>query len=322
MPGTDQRQAKLHQWLQGQLNSSYDCLEIAGDASFRRYYRVTTSVKSYVVMDAPPDQESCTEFIDVTERLLAANLHAPQIHSRDLELGFLLLEDLGDQLYKDVMSAGEDPAAYDPIFVALQQLAQNVCTDDLPEYDRQRLQTELDLFVDWYAPVHCRIPLTGQEQQAWADISRHLISSALTQPQVFVHRDFHSCNVLLTAENSPGIIDYQDAVHGPITYDLISWILDRYIRWPRTQVIGWYEQHRQRVAGSVPADQWLRWCDWMGLQRNLKVLGIFARLAHRDGKPQYIDLMPAFYHYIYETAGLYPETMCLVTMLKQRPCVR
>lgn len=273
-------------------------------------------------MDAPPDLEDCQPFIDVTRLLLQANLHAPEIIAADLQQGFLLLEDLGDDLYRDIVIEAKASEQYQPVFDALVKLANDVDTDGLPDYNITRLQQELDLFSDWYAPSHASLPLDDAEHADWHTICHHLVETARSQPQVFVHRDFHSCNVLFTDINNPGIIDYQDAVCGPITYDLVSWLLDRYIPWPREQLVEWYEQHRQKLQLNIDSAEWLRWCDWMGLQRNLKVLGIFARLAYRDGKTGYIDLMPNFYRYVMETAALYPETQPLINMLERRPCAR
>ncbi len=316
-----QRITALTAWAEQQLKLHIDIQPITGDASNRRYFRLLHQQQSWVVMDAPPELEDCRPFLDVTQRLRSAGLYAPEILGKDLQQGFLLLEDLGDDLYRDVNFQTPAKHPYQPIFNTLAVFAQSVNTDGLPDYDQLMLQQELDLLTDWYLPHHCNLPLSTDEQSTWRKICTALISCALQQPRVFVHRDFHSCNVLQTSINNPGIIDYQDAVRGPLSYDLISWILDRYISWPRTQVTDWYEQHRQRLDIDVAAAEWLRWCDWMGLQRNLKILGIFARLAYRDGKSDYINLMPRFYHYLMETADLYPETTAIVTILQQRPCV-
>lgn len=316
----DVRKAQLASWARDQLSISFHVEPVTGDASNRRYFRLTAEQKSWIVMDAPPNLEDCRPFIDVTQRLRKAKLHAPEIIAEDLHRGFLLLEDFGDGLYRDIVSKQQANQQYQPIFDALIKFSTAVDTTGLPDYDQTRLQQELDLFSEWYAPVHCQLSLTASERHDWAIICQQLITKALAQPQVFVHRDFHSCNVLQTTHNNPGIIDYQDAVRGPVTYDLISWVLDRYITWPRSQVLKWYEQQRLRLPLDTNSEQWLRWCDWMGLQRNLKILGIFARLAYRDGKTDYIGLMPRFYAYVMETAALYPETQALTDMLEQRPC--
>ncbi len=314
------RNAQLVSWARKQLDIDFDVEPVTGDASNRRYFRLSTGQKSWIVMDAPPELEDCRPFVDVTRRLRSAKLHAPEIIAEDLQSGFLLLEDLGDGLYRDVVSQQQASQQYQPIFDVLSKFATSVDVTGLPDYDQARLQQELDLFSEWYAPSHCQLPLAQSEQLQWGVICQQLITMALVQPQVFVHRDFHSCNVLQTTHNNPGIIDYQDAVRGPITYDLISWVLDRYISWPRPQVLEWYEQQRLQLQLAISSEHWLRWCDWMGLQRNLKVLGIFARLAYRDGKTSYIGLMPRFYAYVMETAALYPETQALTNMLEQRPC--
>lgn len=316
----DQRLTLANLWLREQLSTESQLSMVAGDASFRRYFRVLTSQQSYILMDAPPDKESCTEFLDVTERLHNAGLHAPKIYAQDIQQGFLLLEDLGDGLFRDALDIASPVAQYQTVFDTLKHFAYDVNTTGLPDYDQSRLQCELDLFPEWYAPHHCKQPLTDPEQSDWKNICQQLNQCALNQPQVFVHRDFHSCNVLETDVNTPGLIDYQDAVNGPISYDLVSWLLDRYISWPRSQIVDWYEQHRQRLSLDISATEWLRWCDWMGLQRNLKVLGIFARLYYRDKKNGYIELMPRFYNYVFDSACLYSETQALIPMLEKRPC--
>ncbi len=326
MPATtaqhDTRRTALEVWAETQLERDFVVEPITGDASNRRYFRLRDGQHSWMLMDAPPELEDCRPFLDVTARLRKAGLYAPEVLADDLNQGFLLLEDLGDELYRDVLKPAEVEQQYQPIFTTLLRFSDTVDATGLPAYDQARLQQELDLFTTWYAPDHCELPLAQSEQQDWQLISRLLIDTAQAQPQVFVHRDFHSCNVLYTRHNNPGIIDYQDALRGPITYDLISWVLDRYIHWPRARVTDWYEQHRQSLGLSVQSDEWLRWCDWMGLQRNLKVLGIFARLAYRDDKHRYLELMPRFYQYLMETANLYPETQPLTAILGQRPCVR
>lgn len=325
MQDTYHRQTIAAKWVAEQLGiphtesgSKLKISVVAGDASARRYFRLSYKKQTYVLMDAPPEQEDCRPFVDITQRLLTAGLHAPAIIRSDMQNGFLLLEDLGDQLYRDYLDIHNVQLQYDPVFTVLMRLFNTVDTTGLPEYDARRLQTELDLFKHWYAPYHCESPLSASELETWHSICTLLIVSVEEQPQGFVHRDFHSCNLLHIPDSQPGIIDYQDAVIGPVSYDLVSWLLDRYHTWPRHQLESWYEAFRRQMNIPVSTDQWLRWCDWMGVQRNLKILGIFARLAYRDKKISYLTLMPRFYDYIIDAAHRYTELQPLIALLQKR----
>jgi len=330
---SDGRLHSLLQWAGEQLKGPLQAEPIAGDASARRYFRLrklndqdTGNDKvtgSWVLMDATPVDRAAsdefTRFLDVTLRLHRANLHAPEIQAYDKHLGAMLLEDFGDRLYRDAVTSDNAESLYADIFELLQRLALDVDCSGLPDYNRDQLQQEMDLMPQWYADAWLQQPFTAAEQQHWHDLTGWLCEQALQQPQVFVHRDLHSCNLLLTTHNNPGIIDYQDAVRGPISYDLISWLVDRYIQWPRQRLIAWYEQHRQRLQLDIAPHQWLQWCDAMSMQRKLKVLGIFARLALRDGKPHYLDLQPGFYRHLLHTAPLYSATRPLLALLGKRP---
>ncbi len=321
----------LHRWCLQQLELPDDApsaLEpVSGDASFRRYFRLRTDLDSYVVMDAPPAHEDCRPFIDVAARLRAAGVHAPEILAQDLSRGWLLLEDLGDELYRETLdAAGADPARAEPlladVFAVLQRLATAVDFSGLPPYDDARLQQELDLFPDWYLARHLDDPFSESERALWDKLCRQLLASAAEQPQVFVHRDFHSCNLLRLERDNPGVIDFQDAVIGPVSYDLVSLLLDRYISWPRPQLEAWMEQFRQQVAAEVEPLTWRRWCDWMGLQRNLKIVGIFARLYYRDDKHGYLELIPRFADYVLDVIARYEEFAPCRDMLERRLCAR
>lgn len=326
LAGDARLQSLLH-WASAQTGCSWQPEAVAGDASARRYFRLqrndTQAADSLVLMDAAPlDAAAIDEFcrfLDVTARLHRAGLHAPQIHASDAALGAMLLEDLGDGLYRDAVTSDNADALYDDVFALLQRLALDVDASGLPDYDQTRLQQEMDLLPQWYADAWLQQPFSDAEQRDWQQICDWLCQQALQQPQVFVHRDLHSCNLLLTSDNNPGIIDYQDAVRGPISYDLISWLVDRYIQWPRQRLVNWYEQHRQSLQLQVQPQQWLQWCDAMSMQRKLKVLGIFARLALRDNKPQYLAMQPGFYRHLLHTAALYPATQPLLGLLGKRP---
>ena len=307
MDRTEQARRWVSQQLTIPANRQIALEPVSGDASFRRYFRVCDQGGSRIVMDAPPQQEDCRPYLDITARLRAAGLHAPEVYAEDIRSGFLLLEDLGDDLYRDVVDEQSVETYWQDAFRALRVMASRVDCQGLPHYDNARLQRELDLFPDWYVAKHLGQRFTDQQRRQWQGFSELLIASALEQPQVFVHRDFHSCNLLHTGGDNPGIIDFQDGVLGPVSYDLMSLLLDRYISWPREQLCDWLESHRREVAADIEPATWLRWCDWIGLQRNLKILGIFARLSYRDGKQEYLSLMPRFAAYIDDVMSRYPE---------------
>lgn len=317
------RLQRLTDWVTSAQGGTTSLQPIAGDASARRYYRVHSGQQSLVLMDAEPvdaaARDELSRFVDITARLRQAGLHAPKIHAVEHALGAMLLEDLGDRLYRDVVNQDNAESLYADIFELLRRLALDVDCSDLPDYDRDKLQQEMDLLPQWYADAWLQQPFSAAEQQNWRDSTEWLCAQALAQPQVFVHRDLHSCNLLQVELNNPGIIDYQDAVRGPISYDLISWLVDRYIQWPRLRLVNWYQQHRQRLDLDVDPQQWLQWCDAMSMQRKLKVLGIFARLALRDGKQHYLQLQPGFYRHVLHTVPLYPATRPLLELLGKRP---
>jgi aminoglycoside/choline kinase family phosphotransferase len=190
----------------------------------------------------------------------------------------------------------------------------------LPEYDRDRLVTELELFTTWYLEKHRGLRLSCEDWDVWEALCTRLIVSAQEQPRVFVHRDFHSCNLMVQPDGRLGVIDFQDAVRGPLSYDLASLLWDRYIPWPRSRLEGWVEDFRQRVAPEIPSGTWTRWCDWMGLQRNLKIVGIFARLHHRDGKAGYLEMIPRFWGYLQDVLPRYEETREFHQLLERLRC--
>ena len=308
------RLEQLLTWLSGQPGLRPDTLEqVAGDASFRRYYRVVDADGvTRIVMDAPPEHEDCHPFVDVTARLETAGVHVPHIHAQDLEQGFLLLEDLGDMQYLDRLDQDSAARLYGDALDALLTFQSSAPSDDLPPYDEALLRFEMELFRDWLCVRHLGLELDVQENVMLDAIFTRLVENALEQPQLFVHRDYHSRNLMLTDSNSPGIIDFQDAVRGAITYDLVSLLKDAYIRWPLVQVDQWVAEYRKQALESglineEQASQFQRWFDLMGLQRHIKVAGIFARLYRRDGKAGYLADIPLVLDYILEMAGRYPE---------------
>jgi aminoglycoside/choline kinase family phosphotransferase len=298
----------------------------SADASFRRYFRLTwPDGSTRILMDAPPDKEDCRPFIRVAGLLAKAGLDAPRVLDQDLDNGFLVLTDLGRIGYLDALNA--DLAMADllirPVLDVLVtwQLSSKAAT--LPPYDGTLLRRELDLFPEWFVGRHLGVQLDDNEKSMLDRTFRFLINSALNQPKVFVHRDFMPRNLMVVeseARLTPGIIDFQDAVYGPITYDVVSLFRDAFISWDEEQEIDWVVRYweRARAAGlPVRADFGDFWRDYelMGLQRHLKVLGIFCRLKYRDGKDKYIEDLPRFMNYARKTAGRYIALKPLLVLL-------
>jgi len=308
-----QRLRQLEHWLGQACRLPPHTIEPASaDASFRRYFRVTLADGSTLIaMDAPPDREDCRPFLAVAERMAAAGLHVPQVFERDLGQGFLLLEDLGSRPYLGALHEDSVDALYGDATAALLRLQARAPIEGLPPYDRALLQREMDLFPEWLLGRHLGIALDGGERRMLEAAFEALIANALEQPMVCVHRDYHSRNLMVVEQDNPGVIDFQDAVAGPVTYDLVSLLRDCYIRWPAARVDAWAEGYHRaaREAGmleGVDAPTFLRWFDLMGVQRHLKAAGIFARLNHRDGKPGYLGDIPRTLGYIVEVAGRRP----------------
>jgi hypothetical protein len=286
----------------------------SADASFRRYFRVQQGNMSYVLMDAPPEKEDCGPFIHVSRLFLALGLHVPEILASDLDQGFLLLSDLGTRLYLDELNDSSVDRLYGDALGALATLQSCGPDSGLPRYDRKLLLFEMSLFRDWLIGAHLDMTLDESQQGALQQSFEYLADNALEQPQVCVHRDYHSRNLMLSARHNPGILDYQDAVTGPVTYDLVSLLRDCYISWPRQRVEDWALGYFELAAqtGIVRPDQvneqqFLKWFDWMGVQRHLKAAGIFARLNHRDGKPGYMNDIPRTLGYVSDVCSRYSE---------------
>ena len=303
-----ERDTERSAWLSGRFRrGKYLLTPIPGDASNRRYFRIRAGRDSFVLMDAPPAQEDCAPFVAVAELLHGAGLNAPRIVEADTERGFLLLSDLGTQSYLDVLKDNNADALMEAAIDALVTWQAASRPGVLPPYDAALLRRELDLFPDWYLARHLGLTLTGDLADEWEALCGALIDAALAQPRVFVHRDYMPRN-LLVSEPLPGIIDFQDAVMGPISYDLVSLLRDAFISWSDDQEQRWIGYYRQqataaRIALPDDADAFLAAFDLMGMQRHLKVLGIFARLKHRDGKPRYLAEAPRFIRYMEAAAA-------------------
>lgn len=308
----DPRAQQAYDWALQQLRlSSAPFAPASADASFRRYFRLVDGPSSWVLMDAPPEKEDCAPFIHVAGLMEQAGLHGPRVLAQDLERGFLLLTDLGRQTFLQVIDEHNADALFDAAIEALIRWQQATRPGVLPPYDEALLRRELALFPDWYVARHLQRPLAAAQLQALAEVDTLLVRSALAQPRVYVHRDYMPRNLMVSDPN-PGILDFQDAVEGPISYDVVSLFKDAFLSWPETRVRGWAAQYwqRGRAAGlPLPAtfEDFLRDFEWMGLQRHLKVIGIFARINYRDGKPHYLADVPRFIRYVRDVAGRYPE---------------
>jgi aminoglycoside/choline kinase family phosphotransferase len=320
MKDPDQRLREAASWAAEAMGlKPVRLVPVSGDASFRRYFRFQAQGRSVILMDAPPEKENSAPFIDIAGRLSSAGLRVPLILNFDLERGFGLLEDFGDTLYREIISERSVDDLFPELFDVLEGMAGRVDTAGLPRYSTSTLMQELDLFKTWYLELHRKRPLRSSEAAVWEEVCRLLIDSALEQPQVFVHKDFHSSNLLRT-QGGPGIIDFQDGLRGPVSYDFISLIWDRHIPWTRVRLEQWMQDVRTILPVNCSAGKWVRYCDWMGLQRNLKVVGIFARLKHRDGKQGYVEMIPRFYQYLLDVLPRYPEFEQFYRLLEHAEC--
>ena len=320
-----ERLRALEAWLRGAVGLREFTLEPAsGDASFRRYFRVAPSEgPSLIAMDAPPDREDCRPFVHVAGQLERLGLHVPHIHAASFDEGFLLIDDLGSRHYLEALSDGNADRLYGDALGALVIMQACGPREELPLYDSALLQQEMSLFTEWLVGRHLGIVLSDDERAMMASAFRALEENALLQPQVFVHRDYHSRNLMVTASPNPGILDFQDAVIGPVTYDLVSLLKDCYVRWDRGRVRGWAEGYfalavQSGVLRGEDERGFMRWFDLMGMQRHLKAAGIFARLFRRDGKSGYLGDVPRTLGYIVEAAADYPEFAELGRFIEER----
>ena len=323
----DARLDELEEWLAHDAGiADANPVPASEDASFRRYFRVRTNDGTAIVMDAPPDREDSSRFIEVAGFLRHIGVNSPRILAAETGRGFMLLSDLGSTPYLSALQA--HPSRADALYgdalsalAAIQERGRDYQAQ-LPPYDEALLYFELSLFRDWLCGQHLGIELGGGEEAAWNACCRVLVDNALRQPQVFVHRDYHSRNLMVTDTANPGILDFQDAVEGPVTYDLVSLLKDCYIRWPSEQVraraLAFHAALDPAVHRHMPADDFLRAFDLMGVQRHLKAAGIFARLWHRDGKPGYLEDVPRTLGYIVELAPQHEALAFLAAFIEEQ----
>jgi aminoglycoside/choline kinase family phosphotransferase len=309
-------------WAQTALNDPDLQLESASeDASFRSYWRAQSAGTTWIVMDAPPDKEDTGPWLAMTKRLSDAGLNAPLIKAVDSENGFVMMSDLGTRLLLPELNNDSVDSLYFQAMSALLQMQTKLGSQDLPVYDENRLVAEMELMPTWFLERHLGFTPSCEQWDVIEVAFRSLINNATQQSQVFVHRDYHSRNLLISESEHLGILDFQDAVHGPMTYDLVSLLRDCYIAWPNEQVEAWVEQYRVRAeaAGLATgtAEQFLRAFDLMGVQRHLKVLGIFCRLYYRDAKAGYLNDLPLVWQYTQSIGNKYPDIAPLIALLEQ-----
>jgi len=318
------REQQLRRWLTATLGGGdFSIAPASDDASFRRYFRIGRgeAQPSLVVMDAPPDKENCGPFVHVAHLLAEAGVHVPKIHAQDLEQGFLLLSDLGSTTYLDALDEHNAGRLYEDALDALLRIQRASRPGLLPDYSRELLEKELRLFPDWYVARQLRRELDAAQLQTLEKAFSTLLDNNLAQARVFVHRDYHSRN-LMVCEPCPGVLDFQDAVYGPVTYDLVSLLRDAYIAWDEERVIDWAIRYWEKArAQGLPVRgdfaDFYRDFEWMGAQRQLKVLGIFARLSFRDGKDGYLKDQPLVMSYLRRTCERYRELAALGRLLEE-----
>ena len=327
MVETDARLALIEDWLSRELRLPVKRLEPASaDASFRRYFRADIGALTYVVMDAPPEKEAVGPYLKVSALLEELGAHVPHVHQADTARGLLLLEDLGTTSYlQRLASAGDSERLYADALDALAtiQLRGRAACRQLAPYSRAELAREMALMPEWFLARHLSLTPAVAEAELLATTFEFLIREALAQPVVFVHRDYHARNLMVVAERNPGIIDFQDALCGPVGYDLVSLLKDCYIAWPRERVVGWVQSFRARLlaqGGEACASEaeFVRWFDLIGVQRHIKVLGIFCRLWYRDGKPGYLPDLPRSLDYVRDACGRYVELADLGRFIEER----
>ena len=320
----DPRLTQLHEWINELFgNFDYTLIPLSGDASFRRYFRLSSDSHNYIAVDSPPDKESNDAFVNVTHLLETEGLSVPHIHYSSLDFGYFLLDDFGDEQLLNHLNSENADSHYKQALYSL-NIMRKTATENLPEYGEELLLEEMELFRNWYLNKHLSIELSKCEDQILDSVFKQLADNALSQPQVFVHRDYHSRNLMLIDTGSPGIIDYQDAVRGPITYDLVSLLRDCYISWPQERVERWVNSYLDIMNdnnGNFRSDDILlffKWFDLMGIQRHLKAIGIFSRLNIRDNKPNYLADIPRTLKYIQAIAPKHPETQPLSELIQQK----
>ena len=320
---TDPRLARLHEWIRELFgNVPYTLEPVSGDASFRRYFRFQSDHEQYIAVDAPPEKEANEAFVHVTHLLEADGLPVPHVHYSFMDSGYFLLDDFGDTLLLDILNADNADTLYNNALEAL-TVIQQIPAASLPGYSEKLLLQEMELFRDWFLIRLLAVELSNSSLRLLKQVFSRLQDNALEQPQVFVHRDYHSRNLMRIDAKWPGIIDYQDAVCGPLTYDAVSLLRDCYIEWPSAWVEAWTLRYKgklleKNIIADIQDETFLKWFDLMGIQRHLKAIGIFSRLNLRDSKPGYLQDIPRTLNYIKRVAPKYPETSGLADLIHEK----
>lgn len=308
----DQRQQALEEWLKTDCQlASYRLTPLAGDASFRRYFRVQQGNRTFVAMDAPTDRENCQPFVAIANALREKKLFVPEIIASDIQQGYLLLTDFGDDLYLNALTPANADTLYGNALDALSRLqdCRSVKGWQVPTFSAEFMYQELQIFKEWFLLRHLNLDLSSQNENMLSDFFYFLANSANTQPQVFMHRDYHSANLMLLPEQQVGILDFQDAFIGPVTYDLVSLLRDCYIDFPKEQITKLVLQYQEKISNVAPvsAEIFLRWFDLMGIQRHLKALLTFSRKFHRDASSHYLQYIPRTINYVASVSPNYEE---------------
>jgi N-acetylmuramate 1-kinase len=308
---------KIEKWLNSTPYKDFDINTASADASFRKYYRLSSGDKSFLLMDASLEKESLKPFLDVTSKLLTVGVKAPNILEKNIKEGFLILEDFGSTHYLDILSENNFKSLYSKAIdeiVAMQQAD----ISNLPIYDKKFLHFEMDLMQEWYFEKLLNKNLKDKEKKIIASTLDSISEVVLSQPQnIFVHRDFHSRNIMLTKDEKIGVIDYQDAMSGAITYDLVSLLKDCYIEFEENEIRKLALEFRDKIGLKTGDDEFIKWFDFMGMQRHIKVLGVFSRLFIRDKKHTYLNDIPLTLKYLFDTSNKYKETKALTQLLKE-----
>jgi aminoglycoside/choline kinase family phosphotransferase len=321
---SDSRLAQLHQWIKKQFElTDLTLTVVSGDASFRRYYRFEYQNQTFIAVDAPPDKEDSRPFVSVSQAYSQQGVIVPEVVHANLSLGFMCLSDLGDSLLLGELDEHNVDHYYQKALALLTPIGEVTAIDGvaLPVYDEARLYTEMELLTQWLLPHHLNLSLTDEQHQTIKTAFKVLADNAMAQPQMGVHRDFHSRNLMITADDELAVIDYQDAVVGAITYDAVSLLKDCYIQWPEEVVYRHVLAFKQQMTvkfpelGQVSDSRFIRWFDLMGMQRHIKVCGIFARLYYRDGKKGYLKDIPMTLDYLIDAGKKYAEFSAFVALL-------
>lgn len=308
---------KIKTWLETTAYKNYKIEIASADASFRKYYRLLSTDKTFILMDSSLEKGSLAPFIDVTSRLLAVDVNAPKILEKNLEEGFLIIEDFGNTLYLNVLDASNYKTLYSKAIDEIIKM-QDADVTNLPLYDKTFLHFEMDLMREWYLEKNLKVTLSEAQKKVIEEALDAISDVVLCQPQnAFVHRDYHSRNIMLTSDGELGIIDYQDAMNGAITYDLVSLLKDCYIAYERQEIEKLALEFRDKKSVDASDAEFLKWFDFMGMQRHIKVLGIFSRLFLRDGKDGYLKDIPLTLKYTIDAANRYEETKELAKLLKE-----